>query len=227
MRKLLVFLIVLAVFLGVLDRVAVAGAQREIARQIEAAFDLPATPTVEIRGIPFLTQAIGGRYEEIAVSLGPIDRRGVRLSAVEATLYGVTAPLADLLQNPAAADIRAERAVGTVVIPKETLNARAPQGVTIEEIDADGIRVRGERTVLGRTVPITATMKVEVDGRTLRAVPTDVQIGGGFSVPDAARLVSFQVPIPPLPLGLKITEVRTGGDGLTVGAAATDVPLRG
>lgn len=227
MRKLLVFLIVLAVLLGVLDRVAVAGAQREIARHIEATYDLATTPTVEIRGIPFLTQAVGGRYEEIAVSLGSLTVQGVRLSGVDATLHGVTVSLADLLQDPGGADIRAERVTGTVVISKETLDARAPRGVKVEEIDADGIRVRGELTVLGRSVPVSATMKIEVEERALRVVPTDVEVEGGFAVPNAARLVTFEVPIRELPLDMKITEVRTGTDGVAVDAAATDVPLRG
>src|SRR5688500_6714506 len=115
MRKLIVFLIVLGIILAVLDRVAVSGVQREIARQVAARYDLNTQPEVTIGGIPFLTQAVSGRYEEIRLDLGPISQKGVRLSEVTATLYGVTAPLADLVQNAANAQIMAERVVGTIV----------------------------------------------------------------------------------------------------------------
>lgn len=125
MRKLVVAVALLAILLVVLDRVAVVGVQREIARQIEAKYDLAQTPSVQVKGIPFLTQAISGRYEEISIGIGKVEREGVQLERIDATLYGVTAPLSDLIQNAAATEIRADRVTGTVVISRQTLSAHA------------------------------------------------------------------------------------------------------
>ena len=72
MRKLLVFLILLIVLLAVLDRVAVAGVQRDLADRIAAATDVEGTPEVEITGIPFLTQALSGHYQEVRFDLGTL-----------------------------------------------------------------------------------------------------------------------------------------------------------
>ncbi|MCT9934753.1 DUF2993 domain-containing protein [Planotetraspora sp. A-T 1434] len=226
MRKLVVFLILLAILFAVVDRVAVVGVQREIARQIEAKYDLAEPPSVQVKGIPFLTQAISGRYEEIAIGMGPMTREGVKMSKIDATLYGVSAPLSDLLKNAEKTRISAERVTGTIVISRETLSARAPRGIRVEGDGGDTLKVSGNLTVLGRTVPVTADMKLEVVQGGVRLTPASVKIAGGFSVPSPERLITFTVPVKNLPLNLKITSVKSTPQGLAVEGTATDVPLK-
>ncbi|MFF3663968.1 LmeA family phospholipid-binding protein [Microtetraspora malaysiensis] len=225
MRKLVVFLILLVVALAILDRVAVAGAQREIARQIEAKYDLSSTPTVHIEGIPFLTQAVAGNYQEITIATGPLTREGITISKIDATLFGVSAPLADLIQDASKADLRAERVAGTIVISRKTLEERAPRGVKIEGGGDDKLRVSGKITVLGRDIPITADLKIDAVKGGIRLIPANVEIAGGISVPNVERLVGFTVPVKNLPLNLKVTKVRSVSEGLAVEGSATNVPL--
>ncbi|WP_204018695.1 LmeA family phospholipid-binding protein [Sphaerimonospora thailandensis] len=225
MRKLILSLIVLVILLAIVDRVAVTGAQREIARQVASAYDLAESPSVEIKGFPFLAQAISGRYEEIEVGIGPMTREGIRLSSIDATLNGVTAPLADLIQNASKTPIRAERVTGTVVISRETLAARAPRGIRIEGDGGDTLKVSGDLTALGRTVPVTADLKMEVVPGAVRLTPTNVKIAGGITVPNVARHLGFTVPVKDLPLKLKITKVKTTSQGLAIQGVAADVPL--
>jgi hypothetical protein len=225
MRKLIVTLIVLAVLLAIVDRVAVTGVQREIAKQVAAKYDLTTPPTVQIKGIPFLTQALLGRYDEIAVGIGPMTVEDVKLSKIDATLTGVTAPLGDLIQDPSKADIRAEHVTGTVVISRETIAARAPRGIEIDG-EGDKLRVSGVIAVLGRSVPVTADMKLDVVSGAVKLTPVGVKVAGGFSVPNPERFITFTVPVKDLPLGLKITSVKTTPEGLAVEGTATDVPLR-
>ncbi|MBO3747319.1 DUF2993 domain-containing protein [Streptosporangiaceae bacterium NEAU-GS5] len=227
MRKLLVFLIVVAVLLVVVDRVAVVGVQREIASQIEAKYNLAATPTVEIKGIPFLTQAFQGRYEEIAIGMGAVTQNGVRLERVDATLFGVSAPLMQLIQDAEKADIRAERVTGTVVISIASLSARAPRGIKVAGTNNGTVRISGNLSVLGQSVPVTADMKIDVVSAGIRLTPTKVEFANGASLANAARLVSFTYPVKNLPLNLKITKVTTTSNGLAVQGTATDVPLKG
>ncbi|MEU8265522.1 DUF2993 domain-containing protein [Sphaerisporangium sp. NPDC049002] len=225
MRKLIVFLILLGVLLVVVDRVAVAGVQSEVSRQVAAQYDLDTPPKVEVRGIPFLTQAISGRYEEISVAMGPMTTPdGAKISRIDAVLHGVNAPLMDLIQNAATADIRAERVTGTVVISRQTLDARAPRGLKVQGNGDDTLNVTGKLTVAGITIPVTAKMKIEVVKGGVRLTPENVN---GIQVPNASRALSFTVPIKDLPLNLKIEKVRTTPEGLAVDGTATDVPLRG
>jgi hypothetical protein len=136
----------------------------------------------------------------------------------------VTAPLADLIQNAANTDIRAERVTGTIVIPYDTLTARAPRGVKIKG-NGDRLAVSGDITVLGQKVPFTADLKIEVAQGAVRLLPVNVKLEGGMSVPDAERFISFTLPVKNLPLNLKITDVKTTAQGLAVEGTASDVPL--
>ncbi|WP_170317186.1 DUF2993 domain-containing protein, partial [Acrocarpospora corrugata] len=170
--------------------------------------------------------AIAGRYEEVTIEMGDITQEGISLSSVNATLYGVRAPLMDLIQQPETVDLRAERVVGTVVVSYKTLDARAPRGIRVKGGGNNTIQVTGELTVLGQKVPVTADMKVELDKGTLRITPASVKIAGGVPVPNPERLISFTVPIKELPLNLKLTKVTPTEEGLLVQGTASDVPLR-
>ncbi|GAA3167497.1 hypothetical protein GCM10010466_67670 [Planomonospora alba] len=226
MRKLLVFLILLLVLAGVLDRVAVAGVEREIAARATARYDLASPPEVTIHGVPFLTQAVAGRYDEVEVAVGPMTVAGVRLSGVDATLYGVTAPLADLVTRADQVDIRAERVVGTVVVGEEALNRRAPRGIRVKA-GPGALDVSGEITFLGRQVPAEARMKIQVTEDGLLLTPEKVELGGGITVPDPERFIRYEIPLGDLPFNLKVSEVEPVAGGLRITAEAADVPLRG
>ncbi|WP_214413855.1 LmeA family phospholipid-binding protein [Sphaerisporangium fuscum] len=222
MRKLIVFLILLGILLAVLDRVAVAGVESEVSRQIAAKYDLNTPPKVEVNGIPFLTQAVAGRYEEIHVSMGAMTTPdGAKISGIDAVLHGVNAPLMELIQGTTSG-IRADKIDGTVVISRQTLNARAPRGVHIEGGGDDSLKVTGNLTVAGINVPVTAKMKIEVSRGGVRLTPESVN---GIQVPNAGRLLTFEVPIKNLPLSLKIESVRSTSQGLAIEGSATDVPL--
>jgi hypothetical protein len=227
MRKLIVFLILLVAVLAVLDRVAVSGVQSEIAKQVAARYDLDREPTVAIEGIPFLTQAISGRYEEIKVDMGAMSREGITLDDVDATLYGVTAPLTQLLQDPTQAEIMAERVVGEIVIPRKVIEQRAPRGLKLEG-NGDKLRVSGEITVRGLKVPVQADLKLDTVKGGVRLGAENVTLAGGIPVPqETARSLTYTIPVENLPLGLKVTGVESVPTGLRVTGEAENVPLRG
>ncbi|GAA2995986.1 DUF2993 domain-containing protein [Streptosporangium longisporum] len=226
MRKLIAFLVLLLVLVAVLDRVAVTGVQREIARQATAKYDLSAPPEVTIEGIPFLTQAIAGRYERVDVAAGAMTISGVALSSVDFTLHGVTAPLEGLIMRPQQVDMRAERVEGAVVVPVRALNQRAPRGVKIS-VAGDALLIKGEITVLGQKVPAEATMKVEIVQGGLQLLAEKVTLGGGIAVPDPQRFLDYRIPLGKLPYNLKLTDVRVVPEGLRISGTASDVPLRG
>ncbi|MER7211718.1 DUF2993 domain-containing protein [Streptosporangium sp. NPDC000239] len=226
MRRLVAFLVLLLVLFAILDRVAVAGAQREIARQATARYDLDRSPEVSILGIPFLTQAVAGRYDEVEVAAGPMVLNGLRLSSVDFTLHDVTAPLSDLLFNSERADIRAGRVEGTVEVPLQVLNQRAPRGIKVA-VDGDTLTVNGEVTVLGQKVPVKADLKIGVSAGEIRFTPEKVTVGGGIPVPNPERFIDYRIPVKNLPFGVKITGVRVVPQGIRVSGEATDVPLHG
>ncbi|GGO68364.1 LmeA family phospholipid-binding protein [Nonomuraea cavernae] len=221
MRKLAVFLIVLALIVVVLDRVAVAGVERDLSNRIAAAADLSRTPTVTIEGIPFLTQALSGRYPEVRFDLGTLTYGGVPVKNLRGAAYDVTAPLADVIQNTA--DIRAERLTVIGTLTRETIDKYAPRGV---KISGNGRRLvaSGEVRVGVNQVKFDAEMRVDVADGGIRLQAEKIQ-----GVPDAlAKFVSYTIPFQgKLPFDVKVTGVKSVADGLEFSAEATDVPLRG
>ncbi|MEO3797091.1 DUF2993 domain-containing protein [Nonomuraea sp. B10E15] len=221
MRKLIVSLIVLIILLVAVDRVAVAGVQRDLANRIAAATDLSGTPTVTIEGIPFLTQALSGHYPEVRFDLGTLTYAGVPVQNLRGAAYDVTAPLADVLQNRP--DIRARRVTVSGTLTRATIDKFAPRGV---KISGNGQRLvaSGEVMVGARKVTFEAEMTVEVADGGLRLQAEKIE-----GVPDqAARFISYTIPFKgKLPFDVKVTGVKNVADGLEFAAEASDVPIRG
>jgi hypothetical protein len=221
MRKLALFLIVLIILLVVLDRVAVAGVQRDLANRIAAATDLSDTPTVTIEGIPFLTQAVSGRYPEVRFNLGTLHYGDVPVKDLRGVAYDVTAPLADVIQNRA--DIRAGRLTVRGTLTRATIDKYAPEGV---KITGNGQRLvaSGELSVGASKVKFNAQLGVQVVDGGIRLQAEKIQ-----GVPDQlASFVTYTIPFKgTLPFHVKVTGVRNVADGLEISAEASDVPLRG
>ncbi|MEU0569148.1 DUF2993 domain-containing protein [Nonomuraea sp. NPDC005983] len=222
MRRLIVLLIALVALL-IIDRVAVASVERDLANRIAAAPNFSGTPTVSIEGIPFLTQAVSGRYPEVRFNLGTFTYGGVPVRNLRGAAYDVTAPLADVLQNQA--HIQAGRVSISGTLTRATIDKYAPSGV---KIGGNGRRLTasGEVTIGANKVKFNAEMRVEVaDGR-IKLQADKIQ---GVPVPDRiAQLISYPIPFKvDLPFDVKLIGVRSLPEGLEFSAEAFDVPIRG
>jgi LmeA-like phospholipid-binding len=228
-RRLLIALVVLVGLLVAADRVGVVLAQRALATQIRTELALQQTPDVSIRGIPFLTQAIRGRYQEVGVVLPDVDSGPLQNMAVDARLFGVRASLGDVLRRRIDA-VPVDRITGEVTIGYDDLaRASGIPGLRIVR-DGDGLRVSGTVEVLGRQVDASAVGRVEVAGNDIAITAERAEVAG-VDLPQpaldvAARLLSFRVSPRDLPLDLRITGVRSGDEALLVGAESDAVVLR-
>ncbi|WP_043625006.1 LmeA family phospholipid-binding protein [Nonomuraea candida] len=221
MRKLIMFLIVLVVLLVAVDRVAVAGVERDLANRIAASANLSGTPTVTIEGVPFLTQALSGRYPEVRFDLGTFTYGDVPVRNLRGAAYDVTAPLADVIQNRP--NIRAGRVTVRGTLTRATIDKYAPDGV---KIGGNGRRLTasGEVTMGVNKVRFDAELQVEIADGGIRIRAERVE-----GLPDqVAGLISYTIPFQgKLPFDVKVTGVRSVPEGLEFSAEASDVPLRG
>ncbi|HZB51054.1 MAG TPA: DUF2993 domain-containing protein [Mycobacteriales bacterium] len=229
MRRLLIVLVVLAALLVVADRVGVVLAQRALANQIRTELQLDETPDVSIHGIPFLTQALGGDYEEVRVGLPDVDSGPLQDIGVDARLFGVRAPLGQVLRRQLD-EVPVDRITGDLTVGyAELARASGISGLRITR-EGDALRLSGSVDVLGRQVDASATGRVEVAGNDIVITAEQAEIDG-VEVPQtaldlAARLLSFRVSPRGLPLSLRITAVRIGEESLEVGAVSEDAVLR-
>ncbi|MFL6127607.1 MAG: DUF2993 domain-containing protein [Mycobacteriales bacterium] len=229
MRRLLIAVVVLAALLVLADRVGVVLAERALADQVRTEMDLQQTPTVSIRGIPFLTQALRGRYQEVRVELPDVDSGQLQNVGVHARLLGVHAPLGKVLRRQLD-EVPVDRITAELTIGyAELARASGVSGLRITRA-GDALRLSGSVQVLGRQLDASAVGRVQVVGDDIVITAERAEIGG-VEVPQAvldvaARLLSFRVTPRGLPLSLRITGVRIGDTSLEVTAVSDDAVLR-
>ena len=229
MRRLLIALVVLLGLLVAADRIGAVVAERVMASQIRDQLELQETPDVGIRGVPFLTQAVRGRYSDVRVTLPDVDSGRLQDMVVDARLQGVRVPLGDVLDRQVE-EVPVDRITGNVTVGYDQLaRASGISGLRIAR-DGDAVTLSGSVEVLGRQVEASATGRVEVNGDDL-VISADRAEVAGVEVPDvaldaAARLLSFQVSPSRLPLSLRITGVEVTDTGLQVSAVSDDAVLR-
>ncbi|GAA2615438.1 DUF2993 domain-containing protein [Actinomadura fulvescens] len=225
MRKVLLALLILLIG-GVIaaDRIGVRVAQNEIGKQVAAQYNLQEQPEVKIHGFPFLTQAVGGEYDQIDVKLGRWTDRGVTVGDVTIEMRGVNAPLADVAGGNAN-NVTARTATASAVIPYSVIKERAPKEVKGIAAKGDNLQLDLSGTIAGFPVDGSAVVSVKPSVRGIVITPVSGGLAGLPQVPAVGQLVSWTVPVANLPVGSRISEIQPTPDGLRVSATANDVRL--
>jgi LmeA-like phospholipid-binding len=237
LRRVLVVVVVLVLLTVVVDVASRKVAEQRVAAQLQATQRLPARPAVTIGGLSFLGQAMRGSFDAVTITTGdvPPERVGLALSAVDAHLYDVSLPLADLVAGRVTSlpvrDVQARVEVAFTTLAA-AVSSRLPSeitGVSLARTASGQLLVRGRYTGSGVVLDLQAAARLTVRGRNLvvttpeanlTAVPAPLR-------PLAARLLTTQVPLPLLPDGLSITGVAVEPTGLTIAVAGRGVRLRG
>jgi LmeA-like phospholipid-binding len=228
MRALLVVALLLVGLVLVVDRVAVGFAEDRVAEQVVEKGGLAGTPEVDIDGFPFLTQAIGGRYDEVRISLTAEQLGQPEGTRADVVLRGVEVPLSSVLAG-SVQEVPVERIDGTATLSYALLSAQLGSDTELER-EGDGLRITRTVEVLGQQVRLTATGQVALDGNDL-VVDVEKASGAGIDVPRflldrATDLLDLRYPVPALPFGLELTGVRPEADGVDIRVEATDTVLR-
>ncbi|NEK58287.1 DUF2993 domain-containing protein [Geodermatophilus sabuli] len=229
MRALLVVLLLLCGLVVLADRVGVGIAEDRVAEVVAERGGLAGPPEVAIEGFPFLTQAIGGRYELVRMSLTAADLGQPDGTRADVALRGVQVPLSDVLSG-SVEQVPVERVDGTATLSYELLSQQLGTGTTLRP-EGQGLRIDRTVEIAGRALPLTAVGTVTLDGNDL-VVDVDEASGAGVELPDflvdrAADALDLRYTVPELPFGLQLTGVAPGADGVDVTVAATDTVLRG
>ncbi len=228
MKALLITVLTLLGLLVVLDRVGVLVAEHQVAAQIADRSQLQGTPSVDITGFPFLTQAVGGRYREVRISLTADELGQPAGTTADVSLHGVHLPLSDVLDG-SVSSIPVDRIDGRATLSYALL-ARQMGGDTVLAREGDGLRITRTVELLGQSVPLTAAGRVTLEDRDL-VLTVDQAAGAGIDVPDfllsqAQELLGLRYTVPDLPFGLELTGLRVADDGVVVTVQARDAVLQ-
>ena len=220
MRKLLVFLIVIAALAVGGDRVAAGLVADEAERRLET--EGFTAPSVQMHGFPFLTQLAARRFERVTLTADGIDAGEGEARAVSAELTDVHAPSSGAVQ------VGALSATGTV--PYDVVSRAV--GAPVQLAPAAGGQVQVSRTVevAGQSFDVVAKARVQARGTQLRIVPTGLEVAGLASL-DArlSALLSDQVAIvydiPDLPAGVRVEKVTATRTGFQVRVTGRDLAV--
>jgi hypothetical protein len=234
-----VLLVLIVAALVVADRVGVAYAERAIgdrvSQQLTARQATAEKPDVDIQGVPFLTQVLAGRYEEIRILLtdfsGPAGNgKNIKMPSLDIRATDVSAPLNSIRSGTG--DIVAGTVAGTGTIGYADLAELIGQpGVKLAERDG---KIVGTVPIqaLGQTVTASGTASLAVNDGVVSVTFTDVKAAGLPDIPLVRSLVdgyakrlAIDLKVPALPLGLKVRKVEPTPDGLVVTAGASNVSL--
>ncbi|MEV6967353.1 DUF2993 domain-containing protein [Hamadaea sp. NPDC051192] len=240
MRRFLITAVVLVLIVGVgvfaIDRAVAAYAEDQIKQQTVAEVSRrgmsSGEPSVDVGGFPFITEVMSGKYDQIVIVLPNLAGQGITLPKFTLTASGVNAPL-DALRS-GEGTITADKVTGTSVVPWDVVVKQTKfKGLTLAA-DADGtLRVSGEATLGGFSIPLTGKAKVTLAGPTKLRVQvtelngTDANLNALVKSLIAAyqdKLV-FDVALPKLPYDLKLQKINATPDGLDITAYAENVPL--
>ena len=242
-RRLLITLIVLLVIIGlvlvVLDRAGASYAERVISDRVaQQVADQKATsdkPDVTVEGLPFLSQVLAGKYQEIKIELrnfsGPAgNNKTIKMPLLDIRAKDVRAPLDTLRTRQG--DIVATTVTGAGTIDYAQLTQLIEQkGLTLSE---RGGKLIGAAPVqaLGQTFNVTGAASLTVKDGVVQVRFSEVTADGLPDVPlvrniidSYAQRLALDLKVPELPLKLKVQKVEATPAGLVVTAGANEVPL--
>ncbi|NIH65806.1 LmeA family phospholipid-binding protein [Modestobacter marinus] len=213
------------------DRLARWAAESLLARDVQQATGVAERPSVQVRGLVFLLQAVQGRYDDVEVTLSEVSSGPMSVDRVEARLSGVHVSFHDLLvQEPGPVWI--ERSVGEAFLGYDDLNRYLQvtgRPVEIGAAPGEEVRLTGTVDLLGQSVSASALAQLSPESGALSIAPTALDTETELA--PASRLLlgqrfSLRVPLDPLPFGQELTAIEGAEDGLVVRAEGTDVVLR-
>jgi DUF2993 family protein len=227
-KALVVVVLLLLGLLVVGDRVAVGVAEDQVATQVQEKGGLKGTPEVDIAGFPFLTQAVGGHYDDVRIALTAAELGQPEGTHADIALHGVRVPLSAVVSG-SVQEVPVDRIDGTATLSYALLSAQLPGDTTLKR-EGDGLRITRTVEILGQSLPLTAAGRVKLDGSDI-VIDVGEASGAGVDVPDwllrrAADLLDLRYTVPALPFGLQLTSVTPADDGVDLGLQARNTVLK-
>jgi DUF2993 family protein len=225
-RKLLIAVVILLILGVAADFAAARVFEDRVTDTLQREYDLDRRPVVQVRDFPFLPHLASGRFSTVDVAATDVRARGVNAARLVLHLHDVRVPRDVLLGEPGGVDVG--RADGQVELTEAEVNrllARQLPGASLA-VDQDGVRVRLRTELLGQPLEVVATGKLAARGNAVAFTPRSVRLGNGLDPAlesQVAPRLTFQVPLPELPAGLKLERVDTRPGTVVLDGKATAV----
>lgn len=215
------------------DRAGVAVAEQALAEALQRSAALPSRPEVDVRGVPFLTQALSGRYDRVDVVAHDVPAESVggqpvTVSRLSATLRGARMPLTDAVSG-AVTSVPVDHVVARALVPFDVVRRSSEVADLAVAAEGDRLRLRGTVRVFGEDVTGSALSRLTVDDGQVVVTAESFDVGGELASRLLTRVLAgrfdARLPLGALPYGLRVDGVSVQDEGLAVTARADDAVL--
>ena len=228
MRKLLVAVVVLVLLGAVADFAAARIFEDRVTEALQREYDLGRRPVVQVRDFPFLPHLATGRFSTIDLAATDATARGITAAQLKLTLHGVRVPREVMLGEPGRVTVN--RADGTIELTEAEVNRLLGdrlQGGRLA-IGQDGVQLRTRLELLGQPLDAVVTGRLGARDGGISFTPTRIRVGDGGSLDPAqvdllSSQLSFRVPLPELPAGVRLERVDTRPGTLVLSGRAAGI----
>jgi LmeA-like phospholipid-binding len=228
MRRLLIAVVVLVLLGAGADFAAARIFEDRVTDALQREYDLGRRPVVQVRDFPFLPHLATGRFSTIDVAATDATARGINAAQLQLTLHGVRVPRDVLLGEPGRVTV--DRADGTIELTEAEVNRLLGDRLLGGElaIGEGGVEVRTQVPLLGRPLDVLVSGRLGARDGDVTFTPGEIRLGErGALDPAAEELLSsqltFQVPLPELPAGVRLERVETRPGTLVLSGRAASV----
>jgi hypothetical protein len=222
LRNTIIVLIALIVVLIGLDRLAVFYVQGRIASEIQKQ-GFPAKPDVSIRGFPFLTQVASRSFHDVQISSSKIHQGPIEIKKIDADLSNVK-------MNSGFSSGTVGHLTGVGVITFSGLSnalGSVVGGQLGNLVGNAGLALKPEgKHEVKASVNMLVTSGTAV-WRITRVSGTEIKVhlvrSSGLPSGLLSSARNIKIPIPKLPLGMKIKSVIVTGSGISIRVIGSNV----
>jgi hypothetical protein len=222
LRNTIIVVLALIVLFIVADRGAVFYAQNQVAQQFKEQGGFEGTPSVSIKGFPFLTQVIAHNIHEITITSN-------KIKAGPVTITNLNADITDVKLNGGFTAGTIGHLDGQALIPFSGLTSALggalgggglgdlASGVTIKAAGDNKIKASFDLLIVSGSATLKVTRepgnKIHIQLLSSHGLPSEI----------TDQLKDLTVPIPALPLGMKIQRIQVTGDGISIHVIGNNV----
>lgn len=224
-----VILVVLGLGIALADRILAGLAEHKASEYLTEPFGHP--PSVRVHGAPFLTQALRGRYRDVEVAGGGLQIGEMAGATLNARLSNIYLPPRDLLTGRAT-ELPCERVEGRLVLPYGEL-ARVGRVPGLSLTYQDGRLIASASLPvpgISQLARVSGQARLTVDGAAVWLRVSGLSVAGisltALVIRQLLPRMNVPIPLPPLPWGLRLEELRPSEAGLVVTGSAAAVVFR-
>src|SRR6266566_7977033 len=223
--------VLLLVALTIADRAAASAADAAVEKRLadQAPFDASNKPDVSIRGFPFLTQAVSGKYDDIEVSGDSLRLEQVSGVDFDAHMHGVHVPFSKALSRNVTS-LPIDSVDASVSIPyAEAARLIGIKGLRLSQGANGALHVSVPVTVPGSSAAVTGTADatVRISANRLSYKVGQISVAGVALPAAVTSAVEAQMngafALPSLPYRLEVTGVSATSSGVQVTAHAAHI----